>query len=113
MADDMTEDPMSDWVRTCTIGEVDREDVMRFDLGDSTFAVVHTKDDKWSVIDGLCTHGRAHLAEGFVHGAVIECPKHNGRFDALTGEPKASPVRVAVRKYDTRVVDGHVEFRLG
>lgn len=100
------------WIRACAESEVDKEDVLRCDVDDATFAVVHTKSGQWSVIDGLCTHGRAHLAEGFVHGSIIECPKHNGRFDALSGEPKASPVRVAVRSYETRVVDGDVEFRL-
>ena len=102
----------SSWVRACAENDVEKEDVARCDAGDSTFAVVHTKSGQWSVIDGLCTHGRAHLADGFVHGSVIECPKYNGRFDAMTGEPKASPVRVGVRAYETRVVDGIVEFRL-
>lgn len=101
----------SSWIRVCDENEVAVEDLARFDSGDETFAIVHTKDGRWSVIDGLCTHGRAHLADGFVHGSVVECPKHNGRLDALTGEPKASPVRVGVRAYATRVVDGHVEFR--
>lgn len=100
------------WIRACAADDVDREDVLRCDVGDDTYAVIHTKGGEWSVIDGLCTHGRAHLAEGFVHGSVIECPKHNGRFDAMTGDAKASPARVAVRAYQTRVVDGVVEFRI-
>ncbi len=29
--------------------------------------------------------GRASLADGYLDNCVIECPKHNGRFDVRTG----------------------------
>jgi len=33
-----------------------------------------------------------HLAGGFVMDNLIECPKHNGRFDYTTGQAKGAPV---------------------
>ncbi|MFM8902366.1 MAG: Rieske 2Fe-2S domain-containing protein [Actinomycetota bacterium] len=100
-----------DWVVACEFASLAANDVARFDTAEATYAVIKTKDGRCSVIDGLCTHGKAHLAEGFVDDTTIECPKHNGRFNALTGEPVASPVRVATTVYETRVNDGKIEFR--
>ena len=100
-----------EWTVACDFASVSPNDVVRFDTPDATFAVVKLEDSRCSVIDGLCTHGKAHLAEGFVDGKTIECPKHNGRFNVLTGEPVASPVRVATNVYETRVNGDKIEFR--
>ncbi len=100
-----------EWTVACDFAAVSPNDVVRFDTQDATFAVVKLEDGRCSVIDGLCTHGKAHLAEGFVDGKTIECPKHNGRFNVLTGEPVASPVRVATNVYETRVNGDKIEFR--
>jgi len=104
---------MSDgWLTAGSAAEIAPGDVRRCDHGDATYAVVTTSDGRCVVIDGLCTHGKAHLADGFVDGEIIECPKHNGRFNAVTGAAVATPARVAVRTYETRVRDGLVEFRV-
>ena len=100
-----------EWTVACDFASVSPNDVVRFDTPNATFAVVKLEDGRCSVIDGLCTHGKAHLAEGFVDGKTIECPKHNGRFNVLTGEPVASPVRVATNVYETRVNGDKIEFR--
>jgi fatty acid desaturase/nitrite reductase/ring-hydroxylating ferredoxin subunit len=80
----------------------------RVDLGDRTFLLCRYADDGFALTDGLCTHGRAHLAEGFLDGCVIECPKHNGRFDVRTGEPLRRPVTVRLPRYPVEVVDGRI-----
>jgi len=100
-----------EWIVACDETSVAKDDVVRFDHLDGTYAVVRTSDGICIVMDGLCTHGKAHLAEGFVDGTTIECPKHNGRFNVLTGEPVASPVRVATSIYETRVHNSKIEFR--
>jgi 3-phenylpropionate/trans-cinnamate dioxygenase ferredoxin component len=48
-----------------------------------------------------------------VMGNVIECPKHNGRFDLRDGSVQRSPVRVPLRMYDVKVEDGKVWVDLG
>ena len=104
---------MSDqWFNAGPESALSLNDVRRCDVGDATYAVVKTGDGRCIVIDGVCTHGKAHLAEGFVDGDVIECPKHNGRFDIITGEAVASPARVALRTYPCRVDNGCIEVQL-
>lgn len=46
-----------------------------------TYAVFRSAEDEFFATAGLCTHEKIHLADGLVMDHVIECPKHNGRFD--------------------------------
>ncbi|RYY11475.1 MAG: NADH:ubiquinone reductase (Na(+)-transporting) subunit F [Chitinophagaceae bacterium] len=70
----------SGWLDAGAAGPLKKEDVIRFDHGHKTFAIYRDNEGSLFATDGLCTHGNVHLSEGLVKGAVIECPKHNGRF---------------------------------
>lgn len=100
------------WVAVGAVGAVEPGDVVRFDHAGRTFAVYRTADDRYFATDGLCTHGRVHLADGFVDGTTIECPKHNGRFDLTTGTAKGAPALVDLGCHAVRVVDGTIELRV-
>lgn len=69
-------------------------------------------------IDGItvsyarCTHGAANLCDGYFDGRSIECPLHQGLFDARTGKALSAPARVKLRMIEARVVDGRVEVLL-
>lgn len=99
---------MAEWIRACGVDDIDTEDVVRFDHGGRTFAIYRSPDDKFYATDGLCTHELAHLADGFVMDSIIECPKHNGRFDYRTGAAKGAPVCVNLKTYPVRVDGDHV-----
>ncbi|MGC4031674.1 MAG: fatty acid desaturase [Tepidisphaeraceae bacterium] len=77
------------WIDVCATSDLTYEDVVRFDYKEQTFAVYRLKDGSTYASDGICTHGNTHLADGFVRGNQIECPKHNGRFNVLTGAARA------------------------
>lgn len=100
------------WIRTCNVDDIEPEDVMRFDHGDRTFAIYRTTDDQFFATEGLCTHGKVHLAGGLVMGSLIECPKHNGRFDFTTGKAKGAPVCVDLKTYPAKVEAGKVFIRV-
>jgi 3-phenylpropionate/trans-cinnamate dioxygenase ferredoxin subunit len=53
-----------------------------------------------------------HLADGLVMDGIIECPKHNGRFNYKTGEARGAPACVNLRTYPVRVEGGMVLMRL-
>lgn len=63
-----------------------------------------------SVSFARCTHGAANLCDGYFNGRHIECPLHQGLFDAWTGEALAAPARVRLRMLEARVVDGMVQI---
>ena len=85
-----------------------KEDVIRFDHEGKTYAVYRTADGAVCATDGICTHGNAHLADGFVSGTLIECSRHNGRFDVTDGSPRRPPACVALKTYKAREHDGKI-----
>lgn len=103
---------MPQWVDVCSPSEIDEEDLIRFDRGDRTFAVYRSADDEYFCTDGLCTHEQVHLADGLVMDNIIECPKHNGRFDYRTGEAKGAPVCVDLNTYPTKIENGRVLIQI-
>ena len=101
------------WVQACATDDIDQEDVVRFDHDGRTFAIYRSREDTFHATDGLCTHEKAHLADGLVIGDTVECPKHNGRFDYTSGKALGAPVLVDVRTYPTKVMNGTVYIEVG
>jgi len=91
------------WVEVCDASHLGQEDVIRFDHNGQTYALYQTKEGSYHGTDGICTHGNTHLAEGLVKGKLVECPKHNGRFDITDGSPARKPVCVALKTYPVKV----------
>ena len=100
------------WIEVGEASTLDREDVLRFDAAGHTYAVYRTGDDAYHATDGMCTHGNTHLATGLVKGDLIECPKHNGRFDVRDGSPQRLPVCIALRTYPVEVHEGKLRINL-
>jgi len=94
------------WIEACDSDLLPEEDVLRFDHAQTTFAIYRSDDGSLYATDGICTHGNAHLAEGLVKGNIIECAKHNGRFDIRDGSPQRQPVCVGLQTYAVRESNG-------
>jgi len=103
---------MAEWVEACAVGDVDEEDVIRFDHAGRTFAIYRSPDDEYFASDGICTHEKAHLADGLVMDDTIECPKHNGRFNYKTGQALRAPVCVNLKTYPVKIDAGKVLIQL-
>ena len=104
---------MTDWIPACARDDIDNEDVIRFDHGTQTFAIYRSPDDEFYATDGICTHEHTCLADGLVMGDIIECPKHNGRFNYKTGDARGAPVCVNLKTYPVRVDAGKVLIQVG
>ena len=103
---------MADWVEACAVDDVEEEDVIRFDHGGRSFAVYRSPDDEFFATDGYCTHEKAHLADGLVMDDIVECPKHNGRFNYKTGQAKGAPVCVNLVTYPVKIEAGKVMIQI-
>jgi 3-phenylpropionate/trans-cinnamate dioxygenase ferredoxin subunit len=101
-----------EWVVACQTEDVEPEDVIRFDHEGRTFAIYRSPGGTFHATDGRCTHERAHLANGLVLGDLIECPKHNGRFNYISGEATRAPACVNLRTYPVKVQEGAVLVRI-
>lgn len=80
------------WIEVCAAADLARADVIRFDHGQKTYALYRDSEGRPYATDGLCTHGNTHLSDGLIVGNMIECPKHNGRFNLIDGSPARAPV---------------------
>ena len=98
--------PVGGWVEICAGSFLRKEDVIRFDHEGKTYAIYRTADGNLYASDGICTHSNAHLADGLVSGTLIECAKHNGRFEITDGSPRRKPVCVGLTTYKVREHDG-------
>ena len=103
---------MEGWVKACKVDEIDAEDVLRFDHAGRTFAIYCSPSREFFATEGFCTHERAHLADGLVMDDIIECPKHNGRFNYKTGEAKGAPVCINLKTFPVRIEAGTVYIQL-
>lgn len=101
------------WVDAIATDDIDTDDVIRWDHGPRTFALYRTEDDAFFASDGLCSHEQVHLSGGLLMGHLIECPKHNGRFDIRDGTAKRAPACVALRTYPVRVEAGRLFVDVG
>jgi MocE subfamily Rieske [2Fe-2S] domain protein len=80
------------WIEVCAAADLGPADVIRFDHGKKTYALYRDAEGHLYATDGICTHGNTHLADGLVKGKIIECPKHNGRFNLADGSPARPPI---------------------
>lgn len=104
---------MTNWIEVGTLEDIDQEDVIRFDHGGKTYAIYRSSDDEVFCTDGLCSHENVHLADGFVSGYGIECPKHSGVFDYRTGEALRPPPCARLRTYPAKVEGGRISVDIG
>ncbi len=100
------------WIDVCDASLLGPEDVIRFDHSHRTYALYRTADGVLYATDGICTHGNTHLADGLVKGKIVECPKHNGRFNLADGSPARPPVCVGLRTYPIENRDGRLTLNV-
>lgn len=94
---------MAQWVPACSVDDIDEEDLIRFDHAGRVFAIYKSPEGDFFATNGICTHEHAFLSDGLVIGDIIECPKHNGRFNYKTGAAKGAPVCVNLATFPVKV----------
>jgi 3-phenylpropionate/trans-cinnamate dioxygenase ferredoxin subunit len=99
---------MTDWIAVCAVDEIDPEDVIPFRHDGTDYAVYRSPDDRFYATVGQCTHEATLLCDGLVMDDVIECPKHNGRFDYRTGRALGAPAIVDLQTFSAKADGGTV-----
>lgn len=100
------------WLEVCAAEELGNEDVIRLDYSNKTFAVYRDDEGTLYATDGVCTHGNTHLAGGLVKGKLIECPKHNGRFNLTDGSPARTPICRGLATYPAEEQQGRIRVNV-
>ena len=64
--------------------------------------ICHTAEGFFA-IDDTCTHDDGPLADGWLEGDAIECPRHGARFDVKTGKVLCLPAAVPIKSYPVKI----------
>ena len=96
------------WVEVCDLSLLLPGDVLRFEHGGNTYAIYRTQIGQLFATDGFCTHGRAHLSDGFparhLHRVLqAQRPLRDPRRIGASPAP-----RQPLRTYQARERDGKV-----
>lgn len=70
--------------------------------------ICHTAEG-FCAIDDTCTHDDGPLADGWLDGTAIECPRHGARFDVTTGKVLCLPAAVPIKSYLVKVEGNDVK----
>jgi len=100
------------FVRVAKVDEVPIGQFKPIEVGGKRFLICHTAEGFYA-IDDTCTHDDGPLAEGWLDGTAIECPRHGARFDVTTGRVLCLPAAVGVRSYQVRVEGDAIQVSLG
>src|SRR3981081_2620544 len=93
---------MPDFVTVATTAELPLGERIVVEIKDHYVAIFNV-DNRYYAIEDVCTHDDGPLAEGFLQGKVIECPRHGAKFDITTGPGVSMPPIKPVPRYDVRV----------
>lgn len=98
------------WVDVASIDAVPEGDTIGVSMNGQGIALYRVDGEVFATA-GLCTHGAAHMCDGFLEGHEIECPLHQGRFDIRTGKALNEPLTEDIRTFSVRLDGGRVLVR--
>jgi nitrite reductase/ring-hydroxylating ferredoxin subunit len=88
--------------RACSVGDLPPGNGLKVDGGSEPVALFNI-DGAFHAVSDTCTHGEWSLSEGYVDGAVIECPLHMGKFCARTGKVLQNPPTDPLKVYPVKL----------
>ncbi|MEI6101307.1 MAG: non-heme iron oxygenase ferredoxin subunit [Eubacteriales bacterium] len=95
------------WHKVCNVEELEMDDVTGITVAGKIYAVYYLSSGYYAT-SGLCTHEQAKLFDGYVDGEIIECPKHNARFNIITGKAVKRPACIDLETYPAKVEEGKI-----
>jgi naphthalene 1,2-dioxygenase system ferredoxin subunit len=96
------------WIEVARVEEVPEDGTLGRDVESRRVCLYRLPSGIYAT-DGICTHGNADLADGFIDGDEIECPLHQGRFHIPTGKATGVPCVTDIQAFTVRV-EGEVLF---
>ena len=102
---------MTDFVKIATTADIPPDSVKVYELDGRQIAICNV-DGTFYAIDDVCTHDDGPLAEGYLEGDELECPRHGARFDVKTGQALTLPAVMDVTSYPVQVEGDEIKVQV-
>src|SRR5512142_3301640 len=99
---------MAEFVTVASTGEVKAGERIVVEVNDHYIAIFNVYN-RYYAIEDVCTHDDGPLAEGYLEGTTIECPRHGAQFDITTGKVVRMPAITPVPWYPVRVEGDEIQ----
>ena len=100
---------MPEFVTVATTDEVKAGERIVVEVNDHYIAIFNV-DNRYYAIEDVCTHDSGPLAEGYLEGTTIECPRHGARFDITTGKVLSMPAVKDVPRYQLQISGDEIQI---
>lgn len=84
------------------VGDLQNGQKKRVKAG-NLFIMLAMVEDKYYAVQDACTHNKASLTAGYLHGHRIECGWHGAQFDLETGEVKVLPAAKSLNVFQVEI----------
>src|SRR3989338_1069314 len=100
-----------EFVAVAKVSEIPAGQLKPVEVAGKRLLICHTAGGFYAV-DDTCTHDDGPLADGWLEGEAIECPRHGARFDVTTGKVLCLPAAVPIRTYPVQVDWENIKVRV-
>jgi nitrite reductase/ring-hydroxylating ferredoxin subunit len=107
----MSEGPREEWISVALRADLRGAAMLAVEFGNYRIALYEIDGEVFAT-DSTCTHAQALLTDGTLHGEIVECPLHGGRFSVRTGKGLGPPIPCDLKTYPVRVLEGEIQVRV-
>lgn len=100
------------WMKAVAASALPPGQMVGVELGGKAVCVYNV-DGRFYATSNVCTHAFAMLSDGYLDGALVECPLHAGLFDVRTGEGQGPPITCDIETFPVRLQGDEVQVDLG
>lgn len=100
------------FIKLAEIDEIKPGKMQRYQSGNQRILICNV-DGEFHAVDDTCTHEDASLYLGALHGDVVKCSLHGGKFNVRTGAPVEEPACSPLHVYPLQLRDDGIYVDIG
>jgi len=100
------------FTKLAEVNEIKAGKMQRYQSGNKRILICNV-DGEYHAVDDNCTHEDASLYLGALHGEVVKCSLHGGKFNVRTGAPVEEPACSPLHVYALEVRDDGIYVDTG
>jgi 3-phenylpropionate/trans-cinnamate dioxygenase ferredoxin component len=94
-------------IRICAAADVPNGQGRSFKISSVHLAIFHSNGAFYATGD-ICSHEHEHLADGWVDGEIVECPRHGAQFSLTNGNALSLPATEPIEVFEVKLQNGDV-----